>query len=468
MAYVSESRPVTTRGQLPAVIVKQRKPAWEDAAIDSMLVARQPPGQALLRYGVGGIVLFFAFFAVWGKLAPLNSAAIAPGILQAEGGGRKVVQHLEGGIVKEILVREGESVTAGQIIVQLDTTQSQAQDASVQSQYDTLIAENARLAAEALSAERISFPSAMQARQRDLTVSEIMSGQQELFNRRRQSILSQLEILEQRIQQSDSEINGYKAQIKSADDQMKLIGEEIGTVSALVEQGYERKTRLLSLQRQLASLQGQRGQITGNIARVERLISESRAQKVSVRDTQLSEIATQQRQVQERLNIVGERLKTTGDVRQRSDIRAPVDGRIVNLRTVTKGGVVAPGQEILDIVPLNVRIVVLARLKANDVESVQDGMTAEVRLSPYKSRLLPLIKGKVTRVAADVTVDELTGQMYYETEIVLDAKELSLLKDVHMVSGMPTESFIDLGKRSLFSYLTQPLVDSFQRSFREP
>ncbi len=414
------------------------------------------------------IFLFFGIFLLWSALAPLDSAAIAPGILQAQGGSRKTVQHLEGGIIQKIAVKEGQIVRAGDILVQLDTTRSNAQDDALQSKYDGLEAQNARLLAEMARRSRIDFPASLSSRRALPHVQDMLAGQEILFERRRQSIDSQLSILDQRIRQSRAEIDGYQVQIQSTRNQSELLGEEIATASSLVERGYERKSRLLALQRQQQSLQGQLGQLSGNIARVERIISEAQAQKISERDTMVSDAASEQRSVESQLNEVREQLKTSGDIRQRRDIRAPVEGRIVNLRLKTTGGVVTPGEEILDIVPQGERIVVLARLKANDVESVQEGMAAEVRLLPYKARLLPLLKGTVQRVAADVSVDERSGQLFYETEIVLDPQEVRALKDVRLISGMPTQTFISLGERSLLTYLVQPLLDSFEQAFREP
>jgi HlyD family secretion protein len=426
-----------------------------------------PTLKSPMKWAYLSIIGFLAVFILWSVLAPMNSAAIAPGVLRAEGGGRKTIQHLEGGIIEAITVREGQSVSKGQVVARLDRTQTSAIDTALQGQYDTLMAQDARLTAERERRATIYFPAELTARASDPKVAEIMNGQKSVFLSRKNSQFAQLSILEQRVGQSYAEIDSYTAQIAALADQESLLNQEITNVAALVNEGLERQSRLLTLQRQSSSLEGQRGQLVANIARVRQSVSETEAQMVYLRDSLLTEVTAQQRDIKTQMLEIVERLKASNDVDKRREIVSPVDGRIVNLKFVTSGGVVRPGEPIMDVVPRNEKIIVLAKLKANDVDSVREGQEASVRLTPYKARIMPLLKGRVISVGADAIPDDSTQQLYYQTQIELNEKEIDQLKDVQLLSGMPAEVFINLGERSLFQYFVQPLVDSFRRAFRE-
>ena len=269
-------------------------------------------------------------------------------------------------------------------------------------------------------------------------------------------------------QQASAEINASIAQVDALAEQNRLLDEERQGVAGLVEQGLERKSRLLALQRQQSATIGQREQTIGSQARLNEAIGESRAQISFLRGQQASEAAAQQREVQANLADLTEKMNVSRDVSSRRQVAAPVDGTVVNLRVVTLGAVIGPGQPIVDIVPANEKIVVSARVKANDVDVVHQGLVAEIKLTPYKARTMPMLRGSVREISADAAYDEKSNSLYYETEIVLDEKELKKLHDVHLVSGMPAEVFINLGSQSLMQYLFQPLIDSFQRAFREP
>jgi HlyD family secretion protein len=450
-----------------ALSLDVRELHWKDTYIGSASAEPVPSFAAPIRWAYIGIIAFIAIFALWSVLAPMNSAAIASGVLRAEGGGRKTIQHLEGGIIESILVREGQSVKKGQALARLDRTQSSAVDSALQSQYDALLAQDARLTAERERNDFIRFPAELTDRAGDSKVVEILSGQKSVFISRKNSQFAQLAILEERIGQADAEIQSYQAQINALGDQRNLLSEEINNVAALVSEGLERQSRLLALQRQESGIIGQQGQLIANISRVRQTVAETRAQMIYLRDSLLTEVTTQQRDVRTQLADVSERMKSSRDVDNRREITSPVDGKVLNLKFVTKGGVVRPGDPIMDIVPRNEKIIIMAKIKANDVDNVIEGQSASVRLSPYKARIMPLLKGQVKSVGADASVDERSGQLFYETQIVMDDTELAQLKDVHLISGMPAEVFINLGERSLFQYFMQPMIDSFRRAFRE-
>ncbi|MBK6706734.1 MAG: HlyD family type I secretion periplasmic adaptor subunit [Sphingomonadales bacterium] len=420
-----------------------------------------------LRFAFIALAAFAVIFAIWAWVAPLNSAAIASGILEAAGGGRRTVQHLEGGIVSRFLVKEGQPVRAGDVLVELDTTQTEARDDAVRSALYGLLAQDARLTAERQGLPAIRYPAELLALAEQPEVQSIIAASNALFSARRRSLADQSLVLSQRLGQARAEIRSSRAQLSSLGDQQRLLDDEEMAVGMLVDEGLERKSRLLTLQRQRAAAQGQHGQITNNVDRLHKTIDETQAQMTFLRGQMATEAATQQRDIQMQIAEAREKLKVSEDVRKRAQIVAPVDGKVANLRLITPGGVIGQGQPVLDIVPSNEKIVVAARLRAEDIDAVRPGLSAEVRLTPYKARVLRGMNGVVRDVSPDASYDEAVGMLYYKVKVEIDPAELKSLPQVELVSGMPAEVFIDLGANSLLQYLFQPMIDSFNRAFRE-
>ncbi len=426
-----------------------------------------PRVRGTLRFAFLSIALFLACFGFWSWSAPLNSAAIAPGVLEAAGGGRRTVQHLEGGIVSRFLVVEGQKVRAGEPLVQLDTTQNDARDAAVRSTFYGLLAQDARLTAERQGLRSISYPAELVAVADQPEIKAIIAASNAVFATRRRGLSEQTSILSQRLGQASAEIRSSDAQLAALGDQAKLLADEEMGVSMLVEEGLERKSRLLALQRQKAVAEGQHGQLTNNLDRLRGTMGETRAQMTFLHGQMAMDAATQQRDIQMQIAEAREKLKVSGDIRTRQQILAPVDGTVVNLRLITQGGVIGAGQPVLDIVPSNEKIVVTARLKANDIDVVHPGLKAEVKLTPFKARVIPNLHAVVSRVSADATFDEATSQLYYKVTVEIGADQLKKFPEAALMSGMPAEVFIDLGSNSLMQYLLQPMIDSFNRAFRE-
>lgn len=420
-----------------------------------------------IRVGYVALALFLAAFTLWAALAPLQSAAIASGLLRAEGGGRRVVQHLEGGILRRLLVQEGSQVRAGQVLAELDDTASAAQNAALQADYDTLLAQDARLTATRTGSGVVAYPQELLARRADPRVAEILRTSDRLFDAERQSMRDQVAILVERASQGRADLSSTAPQLEALGDQQRSLDEEIGSVQALVNENLERRSRLLTLQRQDADLAAQRSRLVSTADKMHDVIGETRAQMAFVRGQRLTEAATQQREVQASLAEAREKLSVSRDITQRRLIRAPVTGTVTNLRLVTPGGVLGAGEPLLDVVPSDVETVVVARVKATDIDVVQPGLEAQVRLTPYKTRAIPMLRGTVRKVSADAIADEKSGTLYYEAEIVLRREDLRQVQSIRLVSGMPAEVFIQLGSRSLMQYLLQPLADSFRRAFRE-
>jgi HlyD family secretion protein len=426
-----------------------------------------PRVRGSLRFAFISITLFLIVFGFWSWSAPLNSAAIASGVLEAAGGGRRTVQHLEGGIVSRFLVVEGQKVHAGDPLVELDATQNDARDAAVRSAFYGLLAQDARLTAERSGMRTIRYPAELLTAADRPEVKAIIVASNAVFAARRRGLSEQTAVLSQKLGAASAEMRSSSAQIASLDDQAKLLDDEEMGVNMLVDEGLERKSRLLALQRQKATVEGQNGQLTNNLDRLRSNMGETHAQMTLLQGQMAMDAATQQRDVQMQIAEAREKLKISNDIRNRQQILAPIDGSVVNLRLITPGGVIGPGQPVLDIVPSNEKIVVTARLKANDIDVVHPGLKAEVKLTPFKTRVMPSLHGVVREVSPDATFDKDNQQLYYKVLVEIGPDELKHFPDVRLMSGMPAEVFIDLGSSSLMQYLFQPMIDSFHRAFRE-
>jgi HlyD family type I secretion membrane fusion protein len=429
-------------------------------------VPLRPRIGAPLAAGAFLLIAFFAGFGGWAALAPLSSATVAEGVIRVETH-RKTVQHLEGGIVREILVNEGDKVTAGQVLMRLDKTQSGTTVSVLQDQQDALLALQARLEAERDGLDAIQFPPELSARQSDPKVATVVGGQQKIFDTRRQSLRAQLGILSQRVEQLGSEIAGHKAQLVSANEQIQLTQEEIATVTDLLNRGLERKPRLLALQRQQSYLEGSRGEQLGAIAKAQQEIGEAKLQSADLLDKRSSEIALELRDTQSRLLENRQKLGAAVDVDNRMEVVAPVSGQVVDLKVHTLGGVVRPGDALLDIVPQSDELVVEARVRPVDIDAVHAGQSAQVALTAYKQRTTPRLDGRLATVSADALIDESRHISYYSAEIHIDSSELAKLNGVQLYPGMPAEVMIVTGERTLLQYFIQPVIDSFHRAFRE-
>ncbi len=425
----------------------------------------QPPVRGPMLAGFAAVLLFAGTFGLWGSLAPLSSAAIAPGVIKAEGS-RRTVQHLEGGIVREILVRDGDRVQAGQVLARLDDVASTAEQATLRSQHMTLLAQQARLIAEHAGATEITWPAEL-LQGTDPRVADAIAAQGALFISRRTAMDSQLRVLAERISQSDATINSARAQIKSQSEQLELLRREIAIVAEVVRLGLEKKARLLALQRQEAALVGNRSELESQIVRSEASIAENRAQMTLLRDQQAKEVSGELADVLQKLVEVLEKEKRAADVAQRRDIVAPVGGIVLNSRLLTPGGVVRPGEAVLDIVPGDYRLVAEVYVSPGDIDVVHTGLQAQVRLPAFKQRLVPFLHGTVVFVSADAVIDDKAQRSFYRAHIAIDEGELARLREVQLTPGMPVEGMILVGERTFLAYLVQPLHDSFIRAFRE-
>jgi HlyD family type I secretion membrane fusion protein len=451
----------------PAVLSSPRLPAPLDDTPASL--KRNAYGLNRLSL-IGGVVIgVFVFgFGAWAAVAPLASAAIAMGVVSPEGN-KRTVQHLEGGIIRELAVRDGAEVKAGDTLLVLDSTRDLATFDAVRIQRLADIAALVRLDAEQSGAASLAMPQeVLDEAAKNPVAAALVRAQQEQFTSRRESILGQKSVLEQRVQQSRADIEGLRAQITSSDTQLALIQEEIDGVAPLVAKGLERKTRLLQLQRAQAQIQGQKASDISSIAKAEQTVGESQMRMLALDSDFRDKIAEERASTQKELAQLEEKMRSAGDVVGRTRITAPVDGIVVNLKYHTLGGVIQPGAPILEIVPQNDKLMIDVQVQPNDIDTVREGQSALIRFTAYHQRNMPRIDGRVVYVAADSTQDEQTRHSYFLAKIEVDPTLLKqVAPQVNLSAGMPAEASIQTGTRTALQYAVDPLVHAFQRSFVE-
>ena len=426
---------------------------------------RPPVGRPLLAAAII-ILIFFGGFGTWAALAPLDSAALAPGRVTVASN-RKTIQHLEGGIVKNLLVKEGDAVAGGQILIQLDDTQARARLDLLLGRYDNLLATEARLMAERVSAAGIKFPDSLTSRRDQPQVAKLLDAETALFEVRRRSIEGRIRIFHKRIAQLKKEISGLEAQIAAEDDQLVLIADERSSLETLFKRGVVGKSRLLRLKREEAKLKGDRGEHLSLITKARQRIGETELEIIDVKNKMLNQVVSGLHDTQAELVEVSERLKAAEDILVRSDIRAPQAGVVMGLNVHTEAGVIAPGQRLLDIVPEDDTLVIEAQVTPNDIDVVYAGLPAQVRLTAFKQRNTPLLDGKLIRVSADSFTDERSGASYFLARVAIDAAELKKLDGRELYPGMGAEVMIKTGKRTTMDYILAPLTDSLRQAFRE-
>lgn len=419
-----------------------------------------------LVLGFGTLLTFGGGFAAWAALAPLAEAALAAGIIKVEGS-RRTLQHLEGGLVREILVRDGDRVRQGQVVMRLDDAQSGATTLAARAQRAALQAQRARVTAELERATELRFPPELLETAEDARVAEAMAGQRALFLARQAHLDSQLAIFTHRAEQGRANIVSAQGQLAAANRQIVLLRQEEAMRRDLVRQGLARLPELLAVQRTLAGVEGSAADLEGQIRRSEAAIQEAESQARATLDQRMQEVGTEARDVATRLADAEERVKSASDVSARRDIVAPEDGTILNLRVFNLGAVLRAGDPAMDLVPSQDRLVAEVQVQPTDIDMVHPGLPAEVRLPAFRQRLVPTLLGEVTFVAADVTVDPQGRSAHFRAQIRIHPDQLSRLPGVVLAPGMPVEAHIILGERTFWQYLVQPVRDSFTRAFRE-
>ncbi|MGK9168558.1 HlyD family type I secretion periplasmic adaptor subunit [Inquilinus limosus] len=417
--------------------------------------------------GIVVTAILIAAFGGWASTAPLASGAVAPGVISPDGS-RKTIQHLEGGIISEIMVRDGDVVEVGAPLVILEDTRARAAYEMQLKQYQGLRAAEARLTAERLGRDGIDFPQDLLAASGEAEVREILEVQQQLFATRREALVLRKQVLQQRIRQVRDQIRGLEAQLASSVQRLEIVEDELAGKEILFEKALIPKPQVLAVRRAREEIAGDRGEYQAAIAQSEQKIGETELELVALDAERADEVATEIDRVRGELATLREQLRASEDTLKRTVITAPVSGTVVGLRMKTRGGVIQQGEPILDIVPAEDDLLIDARVTPTDIDVVHPGLLAQVHLSAFRSRNLPQIEGKVRSVSADSLRDEKTGMSYYLARVEVDRESLAELgTDVQLVPGMPAEVLIVTGERTLMGYLLQPLRDVFRRSLRE-
>jgi HlyD family secretion protein len=425
--------------------------------------------QSIQRHRLFGFVLvIFLTFGVggWAATTSLSGALIAPGTLVV-GSHVKEVQHPTGGIVGELLVHDGDHVKTGGVLLHLDPTATHANLAIYTKGLDELTARKARLHAERDSRGSITFPPDLLARANDPDVADIIGSEQKLFELRRTARLGQKAQLQQRIDQLEEEIRGLQAQQSAKMEQITLIKRELVGVQDLYAKNLVPLTRLTQLQRESASLDGERGQLIASMAQAKGKIAETQLQIIQVDQELSSDVAKESREIDAKIGEFVERKIAAEDQLNRIDLRAPQDGTVFQSTVHTVGGVIKAGDPIMLIVPDDDKLEVEAKVNPQEIEQVRLGQASVLRFSSFNMRTTPEINGTVSRVSADTSTDQRTGQSYYTIRISLSPQEVARLGDVKLLPGMPVEVFVQTGDRTVISYLMKPLRDQIARAFKE-
>jgi HlyD family type I secretion membrane fusion protein len=433
---------------------------------DSGAPPRPTSMRAPIRAGFLMISIFVLGFGGWAALAPLGSAVVAHGTVVVDTN-RKSIQHLEAGIVREILVQDGDRVAEGQVLVRLDDTQARTNLQLIAGRYNAAMAQVARLKAEALGRKEITFPAELLAQREQSDIAQLIETETTIFEARLSELDNQTKILDQRDAQILEEVKGVQGQIAAQSRQISLIGSEISDVSELLAKGLAQKPRLSQLQRTAADLDGQRSQNAATIAKARQNMGDTQLQIAELTVTRVNEAVAALGDTQKDLFDLGQQIQAARDVLDRMVIRAPQDGIVVNLAVHTVGGVINQGAPLMEIVPSLDKLVVEAHVEVTDIDKVRSDLPAQIRLLAYSQRTTPSVDGHVVLVSADRIDDEKTKTAYYTARVDVDQEKLAAMPSIHLYPGMPVDVMIETGKRTMLQYLLAPIENSFAHALRE-
>jgi HlyD family type I secretion membrane fusion protein len=450
------------------LVVRNQGPLVKPAAGADRRVAEHDSNVPDWRHpaALGYAIILVTFFGLggWSALAKIDSAVTAPGVVANEGN-KRTVQHLEGGIVREILVREGQHVQQGQVLFRIDPVQAKASFELQRNQLDFALAQEARLQAELDNSDHITFPDELEKRRDERIVAEAIADQTKQFQERRASLRGQIDILETKITQYKDEISGLKQEREATTRQLEYIKEELADVQSLLDRQLVQKSRYMALQREKARLDGVIGRSTADQAKAENGISEANVQIRQTRQKFWEEVSGQVLEVRSKISDLRSKLNVATDVLQRVDVVAPVSGTLQNLHVFTVGGVIKAGEPFVDVVPDHDSLIIQARVSPSDTERLSPGMAAEVRFPAFRANVLPVIMGHVQTVSRDRLFDEANRQPYFLAQVV--AEDVPEEVRERLTAGMPADVVMPTGERTVLDYLVRPMKDRLRSALRE-
>lgn len=418
-------------------------------------------GWLIVLLGVGG-------FLLWALLAPLDKGVPMPGTVAKESN-RKTVQHQQGGTIQQILVKDGDVVKAGQVLVRMNSVNAQAGYDITDVQYLMALASGARLEAERAGKSTIRFPEELEKRRNEPRVAELMSLQNQLLLSREGSLRNELGGIDENIAGLKIQIKGLEESRQSKKEQMDMLKEQLGGMRDLAKEGYVARNRLLDLERTYAQLSGALSEDIGNIGRAQRQVMELTLRKAQRTADYQKEVRSSLADVQREAEAAGAKREAQKLELANVEVKAPVDGTVVNLSVFTQGGVVGPAARLMDIVPSDDPLIVEGMLPVNLVDKVHAGLKTELMFVAFNANRTPHIEGEVEQVAADRTVDEKTGQAFYRVRVRVTPKGARMIAEHHLdiIPGMPVELFVKTGERTMMNYLLKPVFDRAKSSMSE-
>jgi HlyD family type I secretion membrane fusion protein len=432
-------------------------------------IGDRPPSDSIKRVAFAGwliIAIFFGGLGTWAVTAPLNGAVVGSAVVKVEGN-RKSVQHLDGGIVKELHVREGERVNVGDLLIVLDETQARAEYDVLSQQHVVLRATEVRLLTELDHGSTLVMPDDLKARPEDGYLKIVWNGQVSQFESRRAALEGQRSVIREKVNQLGSQIVGAEAQVKAFTDQIISVKAEAKDLAPLVERGLIARPRILQLERTAYGLEGQIADARASIAKARQAIAEQDLQIAQLDNDRMADVTKDLRDTQARMLEVISKAMNARAVLGRMEIRAPYAGRVVALTAFSVGGVLQRGDKILDIVPDQDLLTIEAQIAVEDISDIRPNMRAEVHLTAYKQRIVPIIHGDVIQVSADRLTDPKTNNPYYVAFVRVDESELATMPNIRLYPGMPATVMIPTIQRTAFDYIVGPLVMSFNHAFRQ-
>jgi len=419
-----------------------------------------------VRVGMWVLGLGFGGFLLWAGLAPLDEGVPTPGMVSIDTK-RKVVQHQTGGIVREVPVKEGQMVNAGQMLIRLDDAVVRANFESVRQHYLTFRSMEGRLLAEQAGQSRISFhPDLLQAGD-DLLTRQNMRNQEQLFQSRRQALQAEMQAFAESSRGQAAAIEGFQGLLVSRKRQLELLHEELAGVRDLVKEGYAPRTRQMEVERSAAEAMGSMADLQANIQRARSAIAEQKLHAIQRQQEYRKEVDTQLADVRREVQADAQKFKAAAEELERMTIRAPADGQVVGLAAQSVGGVIQAGQNLLDIVPSNAQLLVETKVAPHLIDRVRAGQMADVRFSAFAHSPQLVVEGKVDSISGDLMTEPQTRLQYYLARISVTADGLKELGNRQLQAGMPVEVVIKTGERTLLTYLLHPLTKRIAASMKE-